>query len=61
MTRFAQVFIMRSDTNGDGKVDKSESIGSDAGFERMDTSRNGFTDPDELESLHERRMNVPKL
>lgn len=38
MTRFAQVFIMRSDTNGDGKVDKSEFRGSDAGFDRMAVS-----------------------
>jgi len=60
MTRFAQVFIMRSDTNGDGKLDKSEFRGSQARFDQMDANKNGFIDPDELKVLHERRMNDPK-
>jgi len=60
MTRFAQVFIMRSDKNGDGKLDKSEFRGGAARFDQMDKNANGFLEPEELKELHERRMADPK-
>lgn len=59
-TRFAQVFIMRNDRNGDGKVDKSEFRGSAQRFDQMDTNKNGQLDPEELAELHARRMADPK-
>ena len=54
--RFAQVFILRSDRNGDGKLDKSEFRGSASRFDQMDKNANGFLEPRELEELHNRRM-----
>ncbi len=60
MNRFAQVFIMRSDRNGDGRIDKSEFRGSDSRFDLMDKNGNGYIDPEELTELHTRRMNDPK-
>ena len=59
-TRFAQVFIMRNDRNGDGKVDKSEFRGSAQRFDQMDKNKNGQLDPEELAELHARRMADPK-
>jgi len=59
-TRFAQVFIMRSDRDGDGRISKSEFRGSDSGFGRMDKNGNGFIEPDELNELHQRRLADPK-
>ena len=59
-SRFAMVFMMRSDKNGDGVVDKSEFRGSDARFDQMDKNANGKLEPDELADLHTRRMNDPK-
>jgi len=55
-TRFAQVFIIRSDKDGDGRISKSEFRGSDSGFERMDKNNNGFIESDELGELHQRRL-----
>ena len=60
MTRFAQVFIMRIDKNGDGKLDKTEFSGGASRFDQMDKNANGFLEPEELEELHERRMADPK-
>ena len=60
LTRFAQVFILRNDRNGDGKVDKSEFRGSRERFDQMDKNRNGQLDPEELAELHARRMADPK-
>ena len=59
-TRFAMVFMMRNDKNGDGAVDKSEFRGSDARFDQMDENANGKLEPDELADLHASRMNDPK-
>jgi len=59
-TRFAQVFIMRSDKDGDGRISKSEFRGSDSGFERMDNNKNGFIESDELGELHQSRLADPK-
>ncbi len=59
-TRFAMVFMMRNDKNGDGAVDKSEFRGSDARFDQMDQNANGKLEPDELADLHASRMNDPK-
>jgi len=58
--RFARVFIMRSDKDGDGRISKSEFRGSDPGFERMDKNKNGFIESDELGELHQRRLADPK-
>ena len=59
-SRFAQVFILRNDRNGDGAVDKSEFRGAAWRFDQMDKNRNGQIDPEELEELHTSRMNDPK-
>jgi Ca2+-binding EF-hand superfamily protein len=58
--RFAQVFIMRSDTNGDGKVSQDEFSGPSSGFGRLDKDQNGFIESDELGDLHQRRLGDPK-
>jgi Ca2+-binding EF-hand superfamily protein len=58
--RFSQVFILRSDRNGDGRIDKEEFRGSDFGFDRMDKNGNGFIELDELNELHQRRLADPK-
>jgi Ca2+-binding EF-hand superfamily protein len=58
--RFARVFILRSDKNGDGKIDESEFRGQAAGFQRLDGNNNGFIEVDELGELHQRRLNDPK-
>lgn len=59
-SRFARVFIMRSDKDGDGRVSQSEFRGSDLGFERMDQDGNGFIKADELSELHQRRTADPQ-
>jgi len=59
-TMFARVFMLRSDQNGDGKVDRSEFRGGETGFNRLDQNKNGFIEVDELGELHESRMNDPK-
>jgi len=59
-SRFAQVFIMRSDADGDGRISKSEFRGSDSGFDRMDKNGSGFIESDELGELHQRRLADPK-
>ncbi len=58
--RFAQVFILRSDQNGDGRIDRKEFRGPDSGFERMDKDGNGFIESDELNELAETRLADPK-
>jgi len=58
--RFAQVFILRSDKDGDGRIGRSEFRGADSGFNRMDKNGNGFIEPDELNELHQRRLADPK-
>jgi hypothetical protein len=58
--RFAQVFILRSDQNGDGKISKEEFRGPAFGFNRLDKNGNGFIEADELGELHQRRLNDPK-
>jgi len=58
--RFAQVFILRSDQNGDGKITKEEFRGPAFGFNRLDKNSNGFIEADELGELHQRRLNDPK-
>ncbi len=57
---FARVFMLRNDRNGDGKVDKSEFVGAERGFNRLDQNENGFIEIDELGELHQSRMNDPK-
>ena len=59
-SRFVMVFMMRSDRNGDGVVDKSEFRGSDARFDQMDKNGNGKLEPDELADLHNSRTKDPK-
>lgn len=59
-SRFAQVFILRSDQDGDGKISKKEFLGPAFGFDRMDKNKNGFIEADELGELHQRRLNDPK-
>lgn len=54
------MFMMQSDKKGDGKIDKSEFRGRAMGFDRLDGSRNGFLEEDELGELHKRRMADPK-
>ena len=58
--RFAQVFIMRSDQDGDGKISRDEFRGPGFGFDRLDKNNNGFIEADELGELHQRRLNDPK-
>ena len=58
--RFSQVFILRSDKNGDGKISREEFRGPDFGFNRLDKNENGFVEADELGDLHQRRLNDPK-
>jgi Ca2+-binding EF-hand superfamily protein len=58
--RFARVFILRSDQDGDGQIDKKEFRGSDSGFERLDKNGNGFIEPGELNELHQKRLADPK-
>jgi Ca2+-binding EF-hand superfamily protein len=58
--RFAQVFIMRSDKNGDGKIGKDEFRGPSFGFNRLDKNKNGFIETNELGDLHKLRLNDPK-
>jgi len=58
--RFAQVFILRSDQNGDGKISKEEFRGPAFGFNRLDKNSNGFIEANELGDLHQRRLNDPK-
>ena len=57
---FSQVFMLRNDKDGDGKVDRSEFRGADMGFNRLDQNKNGFIEVDELGELHQSRMNDPK-
>ncbi len=59
-SRFAMVFMMQNDKNGDGAVDKSEFRGSDARFDQMDKNANGKLESEELADLHVSRMNDPK-
>jgi hypothetical protein len=59
-TMFARVFMMRNDRNGGGKVDKSEFVGAEMGFDRLDQNGNGFIEINELGELHQSRMNDPK-
>ena len=59
-SRFAQVFILRNDRNGDGVVDRSEFRGAAWRFDQMDKNKNGRLDPEELEELHTSRMDDPK-
>ena len=58
--RFAQVFILRSDKNGDGKISQDEFRGPAFGFNRLDKNKNGFIEANELGDLHQRRLNNPK-
>ncbi len=58
--RFAQVFIMRSDQDGDGKISRDEFRGPGFGFDRLDKNNNGFIEADELGELHQRRLSDPK-
>lgn len=58
--RFARVFILRSDQDGDGKISKKEFRGPAFGFDRMDKNKNGFIEANELGELHQRRLNDPK-
>jgi Ca2+-binding EF-hand superfamily protein len=59
-SRFAQVFILRSDRDGDGRIARREFRGADAGFERLDKNGNGFIEPGELNELHQKRLADPK-
>jgi Ca2+-binding EF-hand superfamily protein len=52
--------MLRNDRNGDGKVDKSEFVGAEMGFNRLDQNKNGFIEADELGELHQSRMDDPK-
>jgi hypothetical protein len=57
---FARIFMLRNDKNGDGKVDNSELVGAETGFQRLHKNSNGFSEADELGELHQSRMNDPK-
>lgn len=59
-TMFSRVFMLRNDKNNDGKVDRSEFVGADMGFNRLDQNKNDFIEIDELGELHQSRMNDPK-
>jgi Ca2+-binding EF-hand superfamily protein len=59
-SRFSQVFIMRSDKNGNGKISREEFRGPSFGFDRLDKNKNGFIEADELGELHQRRLDDPK-
>ena len=52
--RFARVFILRSDQDGDGMVSKKEFRGPAFGFDRLDKNNNGFIEANELGELHKR-------
>lgn len=58
--RFAQVFLLRNDRNGDGKISRDEFRGSASGFDRLDKNKNGFIEADELDELHQQRLSDPK-
>jgi hypothetical protein len=58
--RFAQVFVMRSDRNGDGKISKEEFRGPYFGFDQLDTNQNGFIEADEFGELYQRRLDIPR-
>ncbi len=58
--RFAQVFILRSDQDGDGRISKKEFRGPAFGFDRMDKNKNGYIEANELGELHQRRLNDPQ-
>lgn len=58
--RFAQVFILRSDQDGDGRISKEEFRGPAFGFDRLDKNKHEFIEADELGELHQRRLHDPK-
>ena len=58
--RFAQVFLLRSDQDGDGQISQTEFRGPAFGFKRLDKDENGFIDAQELGELHQQRLNDPK-
>ena len=60
VTMFARVFMLRNDRNGDGRVDKSEFVGAEMGFNRLDQNKNGYIEVAELGVLHQSRLNDPK-
>ncbi|MFT5468264.1 MAG: Ca2+-binding EF-hand superfamily protein [Verrucomicrobiales bacterium] len=56
---FYQVFVSRSDQNGDGVIEKSEFRGGAARFDQMDENQNGKLDRAEIDKLHRSRMADP--